>query len=462
MARETYGFFMDMGTGKSAIIITTIVEQYLTGIIDRAVVFTKKRGVVQFLEEQIPLHMPKGFTSYEAHRFPSTQAKHAFRSGRKDLLIAVAGYGPLQSAQQTAALVAFAMAGTCAIHLDESAELKGWASLRVNNLWKLRPHAVRRYLYSGEPTPLGYIDLYSQFMFMDPNILGHASLTSFKNEYCVFGGYKIKEIVAYKNVEKLSESIAPHCEFLKITDCMDMPERSWSTARYEPTDEQRKIYKRLKDEFVIAVERAGAGGDVEIKRRAIKEAGTKFIALQQVANGFFATDPNDVDGTREIIVLNDERALFTVEELVPRDSKTIIWARFHADLASLERALKAAEVPYAEISGRVSSAQCELNKIAFQKNPHVKVLIGTAASGGTSLNFQCSSRMVYFSNSFSFGDRAQSERRIWRAGQINHCHYVDVTGFPIDNLILQNLQKKQDLSAVLSTVTELARLATQV
>ncbi len=462
MSRETYGFFYDMGTGKSQIIITAIVEQYFAGLINRAIVFTKKRGVVQFLEEQIPLHMPHGFKNYEAQRFPSTQSRKAFRPSRSDLLIAVTGYGSLQSKQQTEALIEFAKSGACAVHLDECQEIKGWASLRVTNLWKLRPHALRRYLYSGEPAPLGYVDLYSQFMFMDPNILGHGSLTSFKKEYCVFGGYKTKEIVEYKDIEKLSASIAPHCEFLKITDCMDMPERSWETARFEPTDEQRKIYRRLKDEFVIAVERTTSESDVEVKRRVVKEAGAKFIALQQVANGWFATDPNDTDGLREIIVINDERAKFVVEELVSLQHKTIIWARFHADLASLGRVLEESKIPYVEISGRISSAQCESNRKSFQEDPRVKVLIGTAASGGTSLNLQCSSNMIYFSNSFSFGDRAQSERRIWRAGQLNHCRYIDVHGFPIDRLTLQNLHKKQDLSSALVTVTGLAQLADQL
>ncbi len=462
MSRETYGFFYDMGTGKSQIIITSIVEQYLAGLIDRAIVFTKKRGVIQFLEEQIPLHIPKGFKDYDAQRFPSSQAKRAFRVGRKTLLVAVTGYGSLQSKLQTETLVEFARAGRCAVHLDESQEIKSWDGLRNNNLWKIRPHAARRFLYSGEPSPLGYIDLYSQFMFMDPNILGHASLQSFKKEFCVFGGYKTKEIVEYKDVEKLASAIAPHCEFLKITDCMDMPERSWHTARFEPTDEQRKLYKRLKDDFVIAVERAGTASDKEIKRRTIKEAGTKFIALQQVANGWFATDPDDENGDREIVIINDERAKFVVEELTPLNQKTIIWARFHADLASLGRALSEADIPFVEISGRVSNSQCEESKNAFQQNPRVRVLLGTAASGGTALNFQCAWNTIYFSNSFNYNDRAQSERRTWRAGQTNHCRYTDVHGFPIDNLILQNLHKKQDMSGVLSNITMLAKLASEL
>ena len=463
ISRESFAFFHDMGTGKSSTIINIAAELFACNrVISRALVITTKRGVPQFVQEQVPQHMPKG-TRYRAAPFPSTQARNAFKYPDNNLLIAVASYGALQSKAQTELLIEFCKAAPTAIFLDESQNIKSWDSVRNNNLWKLRPYCARRYLFSGEPKPLGPIDLYSQFMFLEQNILGHNSLTSFKNQFCVLGGYKTKEIVDYKNQEELASLIAPHCEFLAITDLMDMPQRSWHDAVFEPTKQQRDLYKKMKDEFLIVVQQAiDNQADSKTVTRLCKQASSKFTVLQQIANGFFYTDPTD-DGERgELIVLNDERALFVAEELIPAHGKTVVFARFHADLASLARAFAETGIAALEFSGRLNDKQNEINKIAFQTDASVRVLYATAASGGTALNLQCANRVVYFSNSYNYNDRAQSERRIWRAGQTEHCQYFDVVGFPIDRLVRANLMKKQDMSAQLTQITALAKLAREI
>ena len=459
LSRDTYGFFHDMGSGKSSTIINIAAELFACGKITRALVITTKRGTPQFLNEQIPQHIPQGI-KYRAALLPSTQAAATFKYPGRNLLIAVAGYGALQSKAQTEALITFCKAGETAIFLDESQNIKSWDSARNNNLWKLRPYCARRYLYSGEPKPLGPVDLYSQFAFMDMNILGHASLTSFKNEFCVFGGFKTKEIVDYKNQEQLASLIAPHCEFLAITDLMDMPARSWHDAAFEPTKQQRELYKSVKDEFIALVGNASASGADAM--RLCKQASSKFTVLQQIANGFFYTDPSEEGERGELIILNDERALFVAEELIPPHGKTVVFARFHADLNSLARAFEQENITAREFSGRLKDRQNEANKIAFQTDPAIRVLYATAASGGTALNLQCANRVVYFSNSYNYNDRAQSERRIWRSGQTEHCQYFDVVGFPIDRLVRSNLMRKQDLSAQLNQITALAKLAEDI
>ncbi len=461
ISREFFLFAHDMGTGKSWEIINIAAELFARGVIERALVSTKRRGIPQFMLEEIPAHMPRS-VKYRVARLPSTQAKRAFQYPDGHLLIGVTQAGAFQSARQTSEIADFCRAAPTAIFIDESQEYKGWDTLRVNNLWKVRPHAARRYEFSGDPSPNGYVDLFSQLMFLDPNILGHASLQSFKNQFCVFGGYKTKEVVSYKNVEELSALIAPHCEFVKITDCMDMPERRWHDAVFEPTDQQRELYARLKRDFVIEVERAGSTRDKHLVQRICKDAATKFLGMQMVANGWFRANPMEDGEQGELVVLNHERAMFTAEVLVGDAPKVVVWARFHADLDSLAHAFAECGINAVEFSGRLDDKTNEAHKLRFQNDPACRVFYGTAASGGTSLNLQVANRMVYFSNSFNWGDRNQSERRIWRAGQREHCSYHDVIGFPIDRIIRANNVKKRDMGEVLRQVTELARLAEEL
>src|SRR5271170_7637602 len=51
MSREYYGFFWDMGTGKSNAIVNIAAELFWAGIIERVLIITVKRGMTQFKDE---------------------------------------------------------------------------------------------------------------------------------------------------------------------------------------------------------------------------------------------------------------------------------------------------------------------------------------------------------------------------------------------------------------------------
>lgn len=458
LSRDQYAFFFSMGTGKTAIMLHLAAELFARGEIDRAIIVTTKRVVPQLVTEQAPMHMPNG-VQYKIAQFPSTQATKLFKYPEYHLLIAVAGYGALQSKNQTAELIEFAKDKRTALFLDESQNIKGWSTKRVEHLWQLRPHIAKKYLFSGEPAPLGPIDLFSQFQFLDENILGHSSLTSFKNAFCIMGGYEGREIVSYRNLDSLAKSISPHSQYLKLADVMDMPDQIYHTVTVEPSREQRNLYASMKEDFVVAVEQASKESDTMVATKLAKTAASKFMSLQQISNGFFYTDAAEDETRGKLITINDDRAEYVAQELIERTGKTVVFCRFHGDMDALERAFQKEGIKAVEFSGRKDDAHNERARIAFVNDPSVQVFVATQASGGTGLNLQVANRTVYFSNSFSYGDRIQSESRTWRAGQNRRCVYYDVVMFPIDRLILENLRKKQDLSQQLSKLSSLKDLA---
>jgi superfamily II DNA or RNA helicase len=461
LSRDKFAFFYEMGTGKSAIMLNLCAELFMRREIDRAIIITTKRVVPQIVEEQYLIHFPDNVPCKIAP-FPSTKANRLFKYPEHSLLIAVAGYGALQSKKQTEELILFAKNKKTAILLDESQSVKGYSTLRFENLTKIRPHVCRKYLFSGEPAPLGPVDLFSQFKFLDENILGHASLTSFRNAYCIMGGYEGREIVAYRNLDELTKSIQPHSEYLKIANVIDMPEQVYNTVKIPPSAEQRALYNRMEEDFVVAVEQATKELDSVIMTKLAKNAASKFMTLQQISNGFFYSDAEEDETRGQLVVINDDKAEYVAQELIERGSKTVVFARFHADLDALTRAFHKEGIKAVEFSGRKDDAHNEKARLSFINDPTVEVFFATQASGGTGLNLQVAHRTIYYSNSFSYGDRIQSESRTWRAGQNKTCIYYDLVTFNIDKLILQNLQMKQDLSKQLSSMTALKELANKL
>ena len=455
-SRNAYGEFFDMGTGKSAIVVQGACELHAAGKIDRALVIGTTRGKRAFLEDQVPLWLPdNAVLAAELYSSTSKRWARTFDDAPQGALrMLIVSPGCFQSKTQARAVYAWLREakGRAAIFVDESQNFKGWSTQRVLHLKHFAEIAPYRYLFSGEPMPLGYIDLFAQFFVLDPRIIGHKNLYSFKNEYCVMGGFENRQIVSYRNLPRLVSAIAPHCEFLSIDACLDMPERNWQVMKCEPTIEQKRIYDQLEEDFIILA------GEGEVDRSAINAA-SKFTLMAQVSNGFYY---KHVEEETEVVEITDERARFTLEEAVGDADKCVIWCRFHADMDLLERVATEMEISWVEISGRASTAQGEDARKRFTHDPATRLLIGTTEAGGESLNLQVAHRMVYFSNSYNFGKREQSERRIWRAGQQSACWYIDVECFPIDRVIRNNLKNKRDMSAMLKTAVGRAALAEEL
>lgn len=474
LSRSYFAFFDDMGTAKSSTICYLIAELFARKQIDRALVITTKRGRPQFMNEQVPMWMPPSI-KYMKGEIPATAKKREMKYPGEAVMIGFTTPGAFQSKRQTAEILTFVTGGKrqgrCAIFVDESQNFKGWGAERVNNLLLVINQGaeciVKKFLFSGEPQPKGFEDLLAQFYLLDPNIIGHNTMQSFTNQYCVMGGYQIKEIVDYKNLEELTSRIAPHCRYIKITDVMDMPEQIWEERKFEPNDLQRDQYARVKRELVAELQIALNSGDYQTVTRTCKNAASKFTVLAQISNGFFYSDlmPGAEEGEpRNVVRLSMERPEYVLEELVSRHQKTIIYCRFHEDLQMLKETMEKMNLNGVEFSGRLSDKQCEINKLAFQSEDQSSptILYATTGSGGEALNFQIANRTIYYSNSYNYGHRIQSTRRTWRAGQSKTCYYFDIFGFPIDRLIWRNLIDKRDLADQLRLATTMAQLVDEI
>jgi hypothetical protein len=471
LSRPYYAFFDDMGTAKSSTILYIAAELFARDTIDRALIITTKRGRPQFMNEQLPHWIPG--VRYISGELPATAKKREMKYRGDALMLGFATPGAFQSKRQAKEISDFVSGskeypGRCALFVDESQNFKGWDTERTNNLIKMvekvSPNITNKYLFSGEPQPNGLEDLLAQFYILDPNIIGHSTKQSFENQYCVKGGHQGREIVDYKNVTELTSRIAEHCRYIKITDIMDMPEQISEKQIFEVPQNAKDAYAEIKQLLMVEIETALASGDIQLVRKTCANAASKFTALAQISNGFIYTDllPGHEEGDpRNVHRFSTDRAEFVLEELVPRDQKTIIFCRFHEDLQMLAEVMEKMELIGYELSGRIPDKLAELNKLAFQR-AESGIFFATTASGGESLNLQTANRTIYYSNSYNYGHRVQSERRTWRTGQTKTCHYIDIIGMPIDRLILRNLDEKKDLSDQLRLATSMAKLVEEL
>ena len=131
---------------------------------------------------------------------------------------------------------------------------------------------------TGTPVTKGAEDVYSQFRFLDSQILGYDSFYSFKARYCIMGGFENRQVVSYQNIEELTRNIEGHSFRVLKKDCLDLPDKIYQRHYVEMTPKQKQIYQNLKKSFVAELE----GQTIEAP-----EAITRLLRLQQILCGWF-------------------------------------------------------------------------------------------------------------------------------------------------------------------------------
>jgi SNF2 family DNA or RNA helicase len=313
--------------------------------------------------------------------------------------------------------------------LDESHRVKqasGKASMFCNRLGR---RATYRLCLSGTPMPHSPLDIYAQFRFLDPSILGN-TYSAFKARYAVFGGFNGKQIVAYQNLDDLEARMA-RITFRVGKEVLDLPEDVHVTYECELSPGAQRVYDCLEKEFVAEV----ATGAVTAANAMVK-----LLRLAQVTSGF--VKPDGQDQVYPVDQVNAKAALLedTLEDL-PADEPVVVFCRFHADLDVVHEIGKRMGRETLELSGR----RDQLEEWQFGVPPILAVQI---QSGGVGIDLTRARYSVYYSVGYSLGDYDQSLCRVHRPGQTRNVTQIHLAvKHTVDVRIMRALEKRAEVVA---------------
>jgi len=442
---DSFALFMEQGTGKTKVAIDLATHAYATGKITALVVIAPN-GVHRNWLQEIDIHMPEYINHQKIHY---SSGMNKTRSAEFEKIIDA----PDCLRIFTFNVEAFATA-TCyswfqkivlqnklMLVVDESTRIKNHGAKRTKVITKLGrdQNVVKKLILTGTPVTKGCEDLYSQFKFLDPLILGYESFYSFRNRYCVMGGYEGRQVISYKNTEELANAVDGFSFRVLKKDCLDLPEKIYQRHTFDLSPKERQVYRELKTNLMTELD-----GEV----LAAPEAITNMLRLQQISGGWFPSEsPRKIDKT-------SSRINALKEVLAGISSKTIIWARFIADIKMIEELLGDKAVSY---YGSVSSDDRVNNVERFCNDPSVRYFIGQPASGGIGLTLVSKVKndpvgyTIYYSNSFDLEHRLQSEDRCHRIGTTSNVTYIDLQALKtVDNRIITALRKKKSLADLIT------------
>lgn len=423
-----YAYFMEMGTGKTKVTLDNAAWLYQCGLIDTVLIIAPNNVHRQWIEEQLPLHLPDHIETLTHIWKVGRPSSDLMKSTNKLRILAINFEGTITDLGGSVCLQ-FLKSGRALLVVDESHKIKNYKAKRTKAITAFGRLAAYRRILTGTPLAKGVEDFYSQFLFLDPMILGHKSFFTFRNRYCVMGGYMAKQIVNYRNMDELHQRIAPFV--FEAKKSKDLPPKIYAKRYCDLTPDQARHYSSVKRELFTILD----NGNIIETPLAIQ----KILRLQQIVCGFLPRE----DGGYQIL---DNNRPLVVDDILEEAAyaPAVIWCRFQNDVDTLAARYHDIAVPY---HGGIPEKEAEENKrlwLAGKKS----LFIATGDKGGTGLNLAGRSGLViYYSNSFNSINRWQSEDRTHRIGTVQSQLVIDIVAHKtVDLPIYNNLSKKKDIA----------------
>jgi SNF2 family DNA or RNA helicase len=339
----------------------------------------------------------------------------------------------------------FMLSHTIEMVVDEGHLIKNHDANRSKNCVVLGRLAKKRLLMTGTPIAQGPMDLYMQFEYLNPEIIGVGDFYSFRNRYAIMGGYENREIVGYDHMSELMELIKPWVFQCTKKETLDLPEKLYTKRIIQMTTEQRKLYNKIKKDRIAELP---VSQDATLVAENVL---VMYTALQQITGGFISYYREDGEKRiRETEQLPGKNPKVTeLMEVIAEtpDQPMIIWARYKYEIKQIMEALSAAKLAAVEYHGDIPIGEARDEQVKKFKSGKAQYIVATQDTGGVGNTWNEAHTVVYFSNSFKLIDRKQSEDRCHRIGQTNNVLYIDlVVENSVDESIIEAIKNKQDLA----------------
>ena len=447
--KENYAYFMEMGTGKSKVLIDNMSMLYDHGKINGALILAPKGVYRNWQRQEIPTHLPNHIEDFTVAWTPTPNKleKELLDSILKDpkdltLDIFLMNIEALHTTKGARFAERFLNGHRALVVIDESTTIKNPKAIRTKNALKLSTLAKYRRILTGSPVTRDPIDLFSQCEFLDPAILGHASYYSFKNRYTVqvrtnVGTHTFNKVVGYKNLGELSGLLDPYSYRVLKEDCLDLPEKIYTKRQVDLTDEQKKAYREMKEYALTLFE----DGSVLTASTVM----TQLLRLHQISCGHLITE----SGETKVFKNNRITELMSILEEV--DGKVIIWANYRQDIRTIYDTIskKYGKETVATYYGDTPDEERQGIVQKFQdKDSSLRYFVGNQQTAGYGLTLTAASTVVYYSNNYDLEKRIQSEDRAHRIGQKSNVTYIDlIAEKTVDERIVKALRNKINIAS---------------
>lgn len=461
-AKKTFALHADRRTGKCSVAINYGCAKRMAGEIDNMLVCVKLSGRRTWVEE-FEKDAPIPYDIY----LPTTDNVRGFEKWlhhKSDFKIMVVGLESLSEGRMIDLVKKFVNCmGKIYMVVDEAHMIANTGNVRHDRCVEVGKQTTLRDTMTGTPISTGPLNLFGQFEFLDPDIIGIGDFYAFRNRYAMIiekktkAGQKYPLIVGYQNMPELTGLVAPYTYECRKEDVLDMPKIDYQKAHVELTTEQRKLYDQIRREKSYVV----AG-----KELVVQNVLELALRLHTVAGGFAATYEEQPYLGRDkeiklrkiatwhpIVPWKKNPKIIELIDLAADQVQFIIWAAYIAEIRAIVEALHHAfpKERVVEIHGGISEDDRAKFRHIYQDGG-AKFMVGNTATGGSADSWSACDTMIYYNNTERMIDREQSRDRpiLDVSGYKNpnkQILYIDlIAEKTVDVTIMKSIEQKVDLA----------------
>jgi SNF2 family DNA or RNA helicase len=443
--KENYAYFMEMGTGKTKVLIDNLAMLYDKGKVDGALIIAPKGVVKTWYEQELPTHLPNHIDNttvlWQSNITKAQQEKlDSVLENEMLLHVFVMNVEALSTEKGVNFARKFINSHKTLMAIDESTTIKTPTARRTKNIIMLGKQAKYKRIMTGSPITKNPLDLYTQCEFLDPWLLDFTSYYAFRNRYAEMKtmhlrGRSIQVVSEFKNLGELSETVKNFSYRVLKEDCLDLPPKNFIKRHITLTPAQKKIYEQMKKAAMAVL-----NGKVTTTMTVL----TQLMRLHQITCGHFTAD----DGSVQEVESNRLNELMSILE--ETEGKAIIWANYQRDVAQIIEHIekKYGKGSIVDYYGLTPQEDRQDNIRKFQNDSNCRFLIGTPQTGGYGITLTQANTVIYYSNGYDLEKRLQSEDRAHRIGQKKTVTYVDlICEDTVDEKIVKALRDKINIAS---------------
>lgn len=280
-----------------------------------------------------------------------------------------------------------------------------------------------RLALTGTPLMNNPVDLYNVLKWLE---VENHSLTYFKNLYCEMGGFGGYEIIGYKNLDQLENSLNKNMLRRRKEEVLDLPPKIYTDELLDLDSSQDKLYRDVTNQIIEDIDRI----------MLLPNPLTELIRLRQVTS-----NPNILTSKNITNVKYDR----IVDILASTTDKVIIFSNWTKVINPLYIKLSSLGYNPALVTGESKDPILEMNK--FQSDNTCKVILGTTPALGTGYTLTAANTVIFIDEPWSKAIKDQAEDRCHRIGTKGTVNIITlICKDTIDERIHQIIKDKGELS----------------
>ncbi len=250
------------------------------------------------------------------------------------------------------------------------------------------------------------------------------SFYSFRNAYCIMGGFGGYKVVGYKNLESLNAKLNEVMLRRKKEEVLDLPPKIHATEYVELSKKQQLMYRDIKNGIIA---------DMENILASVNPLACT-LRLRQLTGGMFLEDNPKLERIKDMLD----------EEIIPNGHKAIIFSQWEQITSLYIEALQEYNPIY--ITGKVAPEERQQLVDKFQTDPSCKIAIGTIGAMGTGLTLNKASYVFFVDKLWNSGENTQAEDRAHRIGTTGTVNVISlVAKGSVDEGVEEYLLDNKDL-----------------